>query len=217
MDVALTLLPQVNVVADVGCDHGYFGQRALKCGLAQQVVFSDISKKSLSKSESNNSGRNAEFVVCDGIPKNYRLDAVAILGMGGKNIIKILHNSELKYEYLLLQPLTNIIELREYLNNIDYELRIDKVVLISDKFYHFILCKRSKITDLNEMELLFGRTNIKEKDEDFYTFLDYSESNIKNAIAKIDKNVLCFNEVDYNKKKNILNLIDKLRGVRNDV
>ena len=43
------LLPTCEVLADVGCDHGYIAEMVIKSGKYKKVILSDISKKSLDK------------------------------------------------------------------------------------------------------------------------------------------------------------------------
>ena len=44
-------LVKAKTFADVGCDHGYMSEYALKNGLCEKLYFSDVSKGSLKKAE----------------------------------------------------------------------------------------------------------------------------------------------------------------------
>ena len=43
LEKLVSVIPCSDTLADVGCDHGYVGIEALKRGLANRVVFVDVS------------------------------------------------------------------------------------------------------------------------------------------------------------------------------
>ena len=49
--IILSLIPQCDVLMDVGCDHGILGVAALQEKKVEKVVFTDISLPSLKKAE----------------------------------------------------------------------------------------------------------------------------------------------------------------------
>ena len=51
IDKIVSKIPQCDILADIGCDHGYIGVSALKQGVAKKCLFSDISAPSLNKSD----------------------------------------------------------------------------------------------------------------------------------------------------------------------
>ena len=134
-----------DVLADIGCDHGYIGVQALIERRAKQLLAADISEKSLSKcrllaAEKNLTDR-VEFVVSDGFENVTTVpDTAVIAGMGGYEIIKILKSAKSLNrvpEKLILCPHQNASELRRFLNN--YPIEKDYIVRSDKKFYPIIV------------------------------------------------------------------------------
>ena len=95
LDEITSHLSGEDLVADVGCDHGYISEKLLKSGGAKKVVMTDISAKCLLKAQTLLSAEisqgKATAVVCDGLKGvDLPITAVVIAGMGGEEIIKIL-------------------------------------------------------------------------------------------------------------------------------
>lgn len=158
---------KVEVVADVGCDHGYVGCEILRQGKADKVVFSDISAKSLDKARilcDKYAITNCEFVCCDGL-NGIKCDLAIIGGMGGLEIISILKNAHELPDFLILQPMKNVEELRVFLQK---RYSFEKDFIIFDKKFYNILVLVKGVDCLSHDEILFGRTNLKEKSEDFW-------------------------------------------------
>lgn len=173
----VALLPPCKVLADVGCDHGYVGIEALVRGIAEQVIFVDVSAKSLDKARQNCPDEylpHAQFVCCDGLG-DIDADAAIIAGMGGLEIISILSSAKHLPKQLILQPMRNQRDVRSYLAQ-NYEIVTDEK-FFDYKFYDALVCKKcDKPTKLTEMELEFGKTNLQKPSEDF---LDYLNAEIK--------------------------------------
>lgn len=56
LSAIISLIPQCDSLADVGCDHGYIGAEALASGIAKVVQFCDISEASLNKARKSVKG-----------------------------------------------------------------------------------------------------------------------------------------------------------------
>ncbi len=179
IDTLCSLLTPAKVLADVGCDHGYCSEYALKNGVCEKVILSDVSKGSLAKAETLlapyiRSGR-ATSVLGDGfygVPSD--VDEVLIAGMGGSEIISIL--SDKKYGFMPLrfvfQPMHDAEKLRRYIHaNGGY---IERDFTFQDgKFYEVItggrlLAKSEDCTQgYTEAEYEFGRDNLREQNAAF--------------------------------------------------
>ena len=204
LDFMLKLLQPTIVLADVGCDHGKFGVGALKEGKAKKVIFSDISAKSLEKAKKlceKKGITDAEFLCTDGCDNIPHADTVVIAGMGGREIISILEKCKFHPEQLLLQPMRNQRELREYLQNHFYT-EID-LTIFDNKFYTVIDCS-SGSEKLDELQLQFGKTNIANPSEDFIKFLCKEREKI---------NKLMNNEIKSSKTIEYNRLIEKCQEV----
>lgn len=172
LEKILSALPQCQVLADVGCDHGYIGLGALQRKIAQKVVFVDISAPSLQKAREHCPQellQQATFVCQDGLGK-VEADCAVIAGMGGMEIISVLDGAEHLPKYLVLQPMRNQKEVRQRLLR-NYEIVTDEM-FFDGKFYDLITAKKSNcVQPLNATQLLFGKDNVQNPSEDFVKYL----------------------------------------------
>ena len=172
IDELLKVMLPTGILADIGCDHGKAGVAAIKNGLARHVIFADISAPSLEKAKclcKKEKIENASFVCCDGCDRIEYADTLMIAGMGSKEIVSILSKCKFVPKQLVLQPMRNQKELREYLSGSRY-IEIDKTVF-DKKFYTVLRCSGG-CENANEMTLTFGKTDLKEKSDDFKRFLE---------------------------------------------
>ena len=190
----VSLAPNCKILADVGCDHGYIGVSALKCGKAQKVLFSDISAPSLNKArllcERQGLCDRAEFFVGNGLEKIEYADCVVIAGMGGKETIDIIANSHFLPEYFVLQPMRNLPEVREYAAK-NFKIEYDKIIC-DKKFYNLMLIRQGN-DSLNEKEKIFGRTNLKDKHDAFKRYVNLQIQKTKNLLNKKPDNEIILN------------------------
>ena len=196
IDKIVSKIPQCDILADIGCDHGYIGVSALEQGVAKKCLFSDISAPSLNKAkilcQKLGIDDKADFFVGDGTQKIDYADCVVIAGMGGRETIDILQNCKFTPKYFVLQPMKNLFEVREYVAK-NYNILYDKITF-DKKFYNLlVICPGSD--NLTDMQKHFGKTNLEQKHQDF---VDY----IKSEIAKTKKLL--------NKKPDNQKMIDKL-------
>lgn len=139
------LLGSVDIVVDVGCDHGYVANYLVENNLSKKVYATDISKDSLDKNRefSKKRGNEGEVisVLGDGLkPLNEDFDGVVIAGMGGELIKEILEESKdkVKDKILILQPMTGRVELRKYLSENGFFIERESIVKDKNKFYEII-------------------------------------------------------------------------------
>ena len=163
-------IPQCEVFADIGCDHGYIAKAMLKSGKASKVIISDVSEKCLDKarellSEDIALGR-VESVVSDGFDKIDDCSTALIAGMGGEEIINILYKAKNLPETLILQPMKNCDKVRCFVVENGYKIDKDFVFKAGGKFYDLIVLSIGK-DNLTEEEIEFGRTNVAERNCDF--------------------------------------------------
>lgn len=163
-------IPFCEVFADIGCDHGYIAKEMLDEGRCNRVIISDISAECLKKAEKLLADYlacgKAESVVSDGFDKIKYCDTALIAGMGGEEIISIIENANSLPKNLILQPMKNCDKVRLLVLKRGYRIKKDFVFKSSDKFYDLIVLEKGEDKLSNE-EVLFGRTNIKERPSAF--------------------------------------------------
>jgi len=151
--------------ADVGCDHGYCAEYALKSGLCAKVFITDVSAKCLAKAEKLlsryvDSGKCVP-VCCDGLTGlDESCEQVLIAGMGGEEILKILRCGFIPRKFIF-QPMKNAPELRSYL--IERGCKITADDIFYDGNYYFIIKgeREGGTKEFTKEELLFGRDSLK--------------------------------------------------------
>ena len=110
------------VLADIGCDHGYVAVGAVLSGKVKRAVAIDISEKSLEKtrllSEQTGVADKVRCLCGNGFaPLDEDVDVAVIAGMGGVEIISVLEAAGDKLPArLVLCPHQNAYELRRWLN-----------------------------------------------------------------------------------------------------
>ena len=155
-------IPASEVLADVGCDHGYCARYALKNGLCRRVYITDISEKCLLKAKALLTKEIQEGscipLVGDGIAILPEPCTVLIAGMGGEEIIKIL--SHHIPPVFLLQPMKSTEKLRRFLVEKGCQISLD-YTFEDGKFYDLILGTSGGGDRYTEREFVYGRDNLK--------------------------------------------------------
>ena len=197
LETVVSLCSRTRTIADIGCDHGQVTAELILEAKAYKVVASDISKESINKAVRLCSSLNIlpfiSFREGDGfapISKYDEVDCAVIAGLGGNEIIKILRESKIRVEELVLQPMKDAVKLRGYLLQIGFRIVEDIIVKENDKFYTVIKAKggKMKITDL---ELYFGITNLKGENPDFIEYLHDEKAKIIKVgqmVGELNKN-----------------------------
>lgn len=166
-----SVLKKGKILADVGCDHGYIADLALKKGLFEKVYLSDISAGSLKKaeallSEEIKKGRCIPVVAdgMKGLPLN--VDTLLIAGLGGEEIIKILREGYLPKQFVF-QPMKNAEKLREYLLECGAKIERDDTFSCGGYYYDLIAGENSGGSSYSALEIKFGRDNLTCRGEAF--------------------------------------------------
>lgn len=192
-----SVLPNCNVFADIGCDHGYLAKAMLKSGKCNFAIVSDISKKCLEKAErllyDYINGGKARSAVSDGFDNVGSCDLALIAGMGGEEIIKILQKAQNLPDKLALQPMKNVDKVRAFVVSAGYKIILDYVFKAEGKFYDMLLLEKGE-DELSEDEKIFGRDNLKSPSNAFVERLNVeifkaeklvADENINDATKKI--------------------------------
>ena len=177
-----SVLPACGTFADVGCDHGYIAGAMLDSGKCKKAIVSDISAKCLEKAENllaeYITAGKASAVVSDGFEKLPPCDAALVAGMGGEEIKGILERAPELPAKLVLQPMKNCDRVRITAVEKGYKIITDSVFISGGKFYDLITLEKGRDA-LTDEEIIFGRTNIKERPEAFV-------KRVKQQIAKLN-------------------------------
>jgi len=180
-------LDKVEIIMDVGTDHGYIPIYLVKNNIASKVIASDINKEPLKKAKINASLDGMldkiDLRLGGGLYplKNKEANAVIIAGMGGNLIRDILENDLDKVknlDYLILQPAQNPEVLRKYLYTNDYEILEEDICLDEGKYYEIFKVKY-KAGDYISLEEIFYEISPMILNKKSPVFKSYIESKIE--------------------------------------
>ena len=168
------LLDKNDILADIGCDHGYLGIMAINKGI-EYVQFIDNKSGPLSQAKKNTihiDENKVEFTLASGITRlNDKINTVCICGMGGELICDILEENlsrAKKLNKLILQPNRNEPSLRKFLMDNNFNIYDEEIIYENNKYYEIIVCKyQEEKVIYTEEEVFLGPVLINKKTEIF--------------------------------------------------
>ena len=152
------------VVADIGTDHAYLPIYLALENKIKEGIASDINEGPILRAKENIHKYGLDHLIktciADGLDdiEKYAPTDILICGMGGELIARIIDRSKYAKTQgvrLILQPMTSIKELREYLQNGFYTIA-ENVVFEDNKLYQIICVEYDGIKrnySLTELEL----------------------------------------------------------------
>lgn len=186
--------PRSFAVADVGCDHAYVSIALIERNIARKVVAMDVRSGPLEIARKNVAAYDMEDKIelrlSDGLDRllEGEADSVVIAGMGGLLMQSILEKgkkilgSEEKRPSLILQPQSDIREMRIFLQEHAYHIVQEKMLLDEGKYYTVIKAEPgTEKRKYSETELRYGLYNLEHRDNILYEYLK-KEKNVLEAL-----------------------------------
>jgi len=176
------------VVAEIGADHGLITKNLFENKIIKKAYLTDLRAICLKKAEDNFAlteyNKNCVFLVGDGLqPLNNlsttlqkEIGQIIIAGMGGQEIKKILkNNTNPHFVNFVLQPQRNVVELRKFLQQNNYEIVYDVLSREDNHFYNVlsVIKRLAPVKPLSTKEELFGKTNLVTLNAVFKDYLMY--------------------------------------------
>lgn len=148
-------IPPCEFLADIGCDHGFIPIEAVNKGIAKHAAACDISEPSLMKADKNirfaGLSEKIESRLGSGLAPLGCLEAdvIIIAGMGGQLIADILYEGfeKIGSAKLILQPMTNIHELRRRLTDGGFKITAEKLAKEDRRIYTVITAEIGESSD----------------------------------------------------------------------
>lgn len=194
----------VRVLADIGSDHAYLPIKLLEEARIERAIVTDVAMAPLEIARCNIK-KSGYLHLCalrhgDGLHtiKVGEADCIVVAGMGGHMISKILEEGAeqaRRAEYLILQPMQNRVELRDYLNKHSYTIVEERVVVENGKYYEIIKAVDGEQRLLSRLELEIGfamRIN-----RDYASFLNYKKSYLKNLMSAREESKIPLDNSEY--------------------
>lgn len=185
--VVSMILPQSNVIADIGCDHAYVSIALVERKLASKVIAMDVRKGPLEIAKRNIQNAGLHNVIdvrlSDGMDalQVAEADTIIIAGMGGLLITGILERGSAmfadkeKAPVLILQPQSELDKVRRYLYQHGYRICEEKMLIEDNKFYTVMRAQPvgedDKWEEPEEADYAYGRYNLEHQNPVLFEFL----------------------------------------------
>ena len=174
LKVVLDYIENDDIVADIGCDHGYLGIACIEKGI-KFVQLIDNKEGPLSSAKANLKKYDSskyELTLSDGLDLiNNSVNTVVICGMGGELIVDIINNHldiVKNMKKVIVQANTKINYLRKYLSEHSLKIVDESIVEDMDKIYEIIVFTYEECSEkLDDFDILFGPCLRKEKNTVF--------------------------------------------------
>lgn len=189
-------LVKCDSLADVGCDHGYLSKMVVLGGIANKIYATDVSEKCLLKAKEllfSEIEKGVVIPVCtNGLKGLGDIDEIVIAGMGGEEIIQILSEYLTREtpKRIVLQPMKNTQKVRSFLLSNKFSLIKDYTFFYDRKFYDLIVAEPNLAgfdgERYSEIELLYGKDNIKYLPDGFVKKIKTDIKNYKTWLSSKD-------------------------------
>ena len=144
LSMVSSLLGNANVIADIGCDHGYLPIYLLESDAYSSAIAMDVNEGPLCKARENirlhNISERIDIRLSDGVSKLNvgEADSISICGMGGNVMMHIFDCGETVLKstpVIVIQPQSEYALLRKYLLENGYVFDDEDIVLEDGKYY----------------------------------------------------------------------------------
>lgn len=157
-------VPQGTRLADVGTDHGYLPVWLLLHGRIEKAIAADLREGPLNRARETarryGQAENISFRLCNGLEDIAadEVDTVAIAGMGGETIAAILEAAPWSRQgkLLLLQPMTGMRQLRQWLQSRGYVILEERLAREGKRLYSIWTVRGGTMLPLSPAELWVG-------------------------------------------------------------
>ena len=186
-----------NCLADVGTDHGYVPIYLYERNIIPRAIAMDVNKGPLERARLHIAEYGFEKAIetrlSDGLAalKAGEADGVVIAGMGGPLMIRILSaypEVTASLKELILQPQSEIPEVRNWLYEQGYEILEEHMVYEDGKYYPmFKAVKALEPKKLSDLEYKFGRYEVLQEKEVLKAFLQKEIAGKNTILEKLAK------------------------------
>lgn len=201
---SLNLLPKNSCYLDIGADRGYlaifYASSGNKVYASENKVGPfNILKKTIALNNSSVIPLFGDGL--DILPSD--VETLSILGMGGNTISKILLDGKNKLsniKYILVSPQSSTKLVIHTLNDLGFKNTNGKYIF--ESHYYPILFYEKGEEKLNELELLFGKYPLINKDPNLKKFIDLEINRYSSIGYKLTKsNAIIYNNLILTKEK----------------
>ncbi len=211
------LVPPNRCTADIGTDHGYIPIELVNKGVALQGIASDINKGPLLRAQANIQKHNLESSIETRLGSGLSTlspgdaEVIIIAGMGGILISEILKASKDvvgSTKLLILQPMTAVTELRQYLAENSFKIESEHLAAEEDKLYNIIVASPDGSCQYTLTELYFGKNLDKASPDLFPKYQEAVLKKLRRRKAGLGKSNLPENKQQFDQICKILDILE---------
>ncbi|QNO16233.1 SAM-dependent methyltransferase [Alkalicella caledoniensis] len=227
LSVIVELVDPGAKVIDVGTDHGYIPLYLIENRIAQRCIASDVNEGPLNAAKET----LATFGVLDKVSlrlgnglqvlsSSDDIDTVVIAGMGGETIISILENSLslILNSKLILQPMTDVILVREFLVKRGFTIIDEKIAKEENRFYEILKAvKMGEKTEYTYKELRLGPVLLQKNNKLFVEYINKQVLKNERIILNLKNSNKTDGKISVFERDNALlkEVLGEIEGTRN--
>lgn len=197
------LMPFVDTICDVGCDHGYVAITFIKKGIAKHVIAMDVNAGPLEQARRNAAiygvTDKLDFRLSDGLARVApgEADAFVCAGMGGRLMMHIMSEGKgvmAQMKGAVLQPQSELYALRRYVYENGWHIVREDMVFEQDgeeadrgKYYPMMYIEPGLKPVPDEVSLIYGPLLIQERHLVLMQYLAFSlrlKEELQNRLKK---------------------------------
>lgn len=194
---AVSALVSHERVADIGTDHGYVPIHLYLQGRIKKAYACDVRKGPLEKCRANIALHGAEGVIETRLGSGlvplrpYEAETAIMAGMGGMLIVHILQDSPevvASLQELVLSPQRDFGQVRKYLHRIGFSIAEEHMLKEDGKPYVLMRCVRGKERYDREIDYLYGKKLLEQKEPLLKEFLMIEEGKYSRLMENLKQN-----------------------------
>lgn len=201
LEAVVGLVTPGGIVADIGCDHAHVAMYLYENSLCEKVIACDANSGPIDAARRNVAEAGLENQIsvrlADGLLgiSDDAVDSVVIAGMGGNLVISILEKGKSCISdecELILQPQSDIAEVRRYLVHERFSILAEDMVFEDGKYY--MMFKAAKVSGaakrryMSEADFEFGGLLIDGKHPVLIDYLRFKKNHYADIIKGISQN-----------------------------
>lgn len=207
------------VAADIGTDHGYVATELIKKGRAKKVIASDVRQGPLDAAIENIRKNKMEDVIEArlgsglSVLNNNEADTAVIAGMGGELICQIISDDiEIaKKLKLVLQPMNSQYELRKFLIENGFEIKLEDIECEGERVYNIFIVEKGNMTPF-EKDIYYHIPEYLKNNERFLMLYNKKKREFTKIIKGLENSKNCdYDKLNYYKKSLL-----ELEGMKSD-
>ncbi len=188
-----------DVVADIGCDHGFTSIALIEENRADHVIAMDINKGPLLRASEHIAEAGLteliETRLSDGVAEMEpgEADTLLISGMGGALICKILQDHPQvvqRARELVLSPQSEIYLVRHMIHDLGYAIDREEMLLDQGKYYVVIHAVRGTQQYERAEEYIYGKALIEQKSPVLQRFLIKEKNRVESILQAMQEKQL---------------------------